>query len=48
VRKLGIKGLDVAAILGYSSTAVTQAAKRGETLLLAERAGGDFEGIMKL
>jgi len=42
VRKLGIKGLDVAAILGYSSTAVTQAAKRGETLLLAERELGEI------
>ena len=37
VRKLGIKGLDVAATLGYSSTAVTQAAKRGATLLVAEK-----------
>lgn len=37
VRRLGIKGLDVAASLGYSSTAVTQAAKRGEKLLTTER-----------
>jgi len=36
VRKLGIKGLDVAAMLGYSSTAVSQAAKRGEKLLATE------------
>jgi REP element-mobilizing transposase RayT len=37
VRKLGIKGVDVAATLGYSSTAVTQAAKRGEAILAADR-----------
>lgn len=37
VRRLGAKGVDVAAALGYSSTAVTQAAKRGEALLAAER-----------
>jgi chromosomal replication initiation ATPase DnaA len=37
VRKLGVKGIDVAASLGYSSTAVTQAAKRGEALLAADR-----------
>lgn len=37
VRKLGIKGVDVATMLGYSSTAVTQAAKRGEALLAADR-----------
>jgi putative transposase len=33
VRKLGIKGVEVAAALGYTSTAVTHAAKRGEALL---------------
>jgi hypothetical protein len=37
VRELGIKGVDVAAALGYSSTAVTQAAKRGEALLAADK-----------
>jgi hypothetical protein len=37
VRKLGIKGVDVAATLGYSSTAVTQATKRGEAILAADR-----------
>jgi REP element-mobilizing transposase RayT len=37
VRKLGIKGVDVAERLGYSSTAVTQAAKRGEAVLAADR-----------
>lgn len=37
VRRLGVKGMDVAAVLGYSSTAVTQAAKRGEALLAADR-----------
>lgn len=36
VRRLGIKGLEVAAMLGYSSTAVSQAAKRGEKLLATE------------
>jgi REP element-mobilizing transposase RayT len=49
VRKLGIKGMDVAATLGYSSTAVTQAAKRGETLLATERDLGKMLGdITKL
>jgi REP element-mobilizing transposase RayT len=37
VRKLGVKGVDTAAALGYSSTAVTQAAKRGEAILAADR-----------
>jgi len=43
VRKLGVKGMDVAASLGYSSTAVTQAAKRGEALLVADR---DLEKVL--
>lgn len=33
VRQLGIKGVEVAVMMGYSSTAVTHAAKRGETIL---------------
>jgi hypothetical protein len=35
--------MDVAASLGYSSTAVTQAAKRGEALLVADR---DLEKVL--
>jgi hypothetical protein len=48
-RRLGIKGVDIATTLGYSSTAVTHAAKRGEAILAADR---DLErklgGIAKL
>ena len=43
VRELGIKGVDVAAALGYSSAAVTQAAKRGEALLAADK---DLEKVL--
>lgn len=35
-RMLGMKGVEVAAELGYTSAAVSQAAKRGEALLAAE------------
>jgi chromosomal replication initiation ATPase DnaA len=49
VRKSGIKGGDVATRLGYSSTAVTHAAKRGQKLL---RDDGELqqllEGLAKL
>lgn len=49
VRKLGIKGVDVAVMLGYSSTAVTHAVKRGQALLAADRELGKFwMGIAKL
>ena len=49
VRKLGLKGLDVAASLGYSSTAVTHAAKRGEKLLATNKAMGKMlMDLMKL
>ena len=37
VRRLRIKGVDIAATLGYSSTAVTHVAKRGEAILAADR-----------
>jgi hypothetical protein len=40
---LGIKGVEVAAALGYSSAAVTQAAKRGEALLAANK---DLEKVL--
>ncbi len=36
VRRMGIKGVDVAAALGYTSTAVNHGAKRGEALLTAD------------
>lgn len=49
VRRLGIKGLEVAAMLGYSPTAVSQAAKRGEKLLATEgNMGKMLEGIIQL
>lgn len=45
VRRLGIKGMDVADSLGYTSAAVTQAAKRGEALLSVDEGLGLLLGM---
>lgn len=44
VRKLGIKGVDVAVMLGYSSTAVTHAVKRGQKLLSCD---GELQQLLE-
>lgn len=49
VRKLGVKGTDLAARLGYSATAVSHAVKRGQKLLGGDRALNQLlEGLVKL